>query len=287
MPRTGKAQTGEAQGAPAAKHSYHIEALARGLAVLDAFGPLRRELTLKDVAEAARVTQPSALRIGYTLVEAGYLVRNPGTKGYRLGPRALSVGLATLGAMTLPEIAEPYLTDLRNRTQENIKLAVPSGTNSVVVGRVPSYLHPDSTMYIGSTGKMHVSSLGRAILAWRSEEEIAAILERVEEERLTARTLTKPDVLAELEATRRRGYAVNDQGTTLDHRSVAAPLFGTDGRSLAAVNLSMSVQRISRADLEKEMAPLVVETARAISAVLPPQVQGAGHFGTDPGTADA
>jgi IclR family pca regulon transcriptional regulator len=260
------------------KHDYYIAALARGLAVLSAFSPQRRELSLRDIADVAEVTQPSALRIGFTLAHAGYLVRNPSTKGYRLGPRALSTGLATLSAMTLPEIAEPYLVDLRDRTDETIKLAIPSGTEVVVVARVPSLSHPSTTTYIGSRMATTISSLGRAILAFEEPAVIASVVAATRTVRLTPKTLSKAALSRELDATRRRGFALNDQGTTVEHRSVAAPVCDADGHPVGSVNLSVSVQRVNAAELTRQLAPEVVRTAAAISAMLPPQVQGAGRL---------
>lgn len=257
-------------------HSYHIEALARGLAVLDAFSPQHPELTLREVSEAAGVTQPSALRIGFTLIEAGYLVRNTVTKGYRLGPRVVAVGLATLASMTLPEIAEPFLVDLRDRTQETIKLAIPADTEVVVVARYPSRRHPPGNQYIGTHMPIHTASLGRAVMAWLPDTTVVSLLDRVDTTKLTAKTLSKAQVRRELKATRERGYSINDQGVTSEHRAVAAPLIDPSGAAVAAINISVSAQRISVPELEKQLAPLVVETAARISATLPPQVQGAG-----------
>jgi IclR family pca regulon transcriptional regulator len=263
----------------AERHTYFVESLARGLAVLDAFGPARHELTLKEVAEAAGVTQPSALRIGYTLVETGYLVRNPATRGYRLGPRALSVGLESLGSMTLPEIAEPYMLTLRDRTSETIKLAVPAGTEIVVVGRIPSLKYPSAEMYIGARSSVLSSSLGRAVLAWQDERLQAEVIAAAAEMVLTPKTVRRARIAGELARVRARGYALNDQGTTLEHRSVAAPLLDASGTAVGAINLSVSVQRVSLEQLERDLAPQVVECAAMISAVVPPQAQGAGALG--------
>jgi IclR family transcriptional regulator, pca regulon regulatory protein len=261
------------------RHAYFIESLARGLAVLDAFGPERHELTLKEIAEAAQVTQPSALRIGYTLVQTGYLMRNPATRGYRLGPRALSAGLESLGSMTLPEIAEPYMVTLRDHTEELIKLAVPAGLEVVIVGRAPAPKHPAAGMYVGTRGSVLSSSLGRAVLAWQPEHIQTAVIAQAREMRLTPKTLPRSEIRREVERIRERGYALNDQGTTLDHRSVAAPILDASGKAVGAINLSMSVQRITLDELERAMAPQVVEAAAAISAVIPLQVQGAGILG--------
>lgn len=253
---------------------YHIEALARGLAALSAFSPERPELSLTEIAAAAGTTQTSALRIGYTLAEAGYVIRNPITKKYRLGPKILGVALATLSSMTLPELAEPYLVDLRNQTQESATLAVAAGPYAVVIARFSSRLHPASTIFIGTHIPIHACSLGRAILAWLPSDELESLLTISEDRRYTGKTIPPDKVRTELGRTRQRGYAVNDQGTTVEHRSVAAPLLNPDGRPVGAVNLSVSAQRVSLAQLERRLAPKLVECARAISASIPPQVHG-------------
>lgn len=273
-----RAGNGGAAAEPEDKHAYYIEALGRGLAVLDAFGPRRPELSLRDVAEAASVTQPSALRIGFTLVEAGYLIRNPVTKGYRLGPRAVAVGLATLSAMPLPEIAEPYLAALRDRTNETVKLAVPADTVSVVVAWVPSRVYPPGDTFVGTASPLPAASLGRAILAWQAKETIDSVLKRAAFPKLTDKSLTRSQVRTELTATRKRGYALNDQGTTTEHRSVAAPILAPSGHAVGAINVSVSALRYTLQALEAELAPEVTETAGAISTVIPPNVLGAGSL---------
>jgi IclR family pca regulon transcriptional regulator len=274
--RTSTEQSSPTASGEAERSGYYIAAIGRALAVLDAFSPQKPELALRDMAEAAEVSQPSALRIGYTLVRAGYLVRNPLTKGYRLGPRAISVGMATLNSLTLPELAEPYLVALRDRTEETVKLAIHHGPTVVFVSRIPSLLHPSGAHYVGSSLPIHASGLGRAILAHLPEKTALKLIEESTEARMTARTPTKAQARKDLARIRERGYAINDQATTVENRAVAAPLLDAAGKPAGAVNLSMSAQRITMADMEKRMAPLVVETARAISAVLPPNVQGAG-----------
>jgi IclR family pca regulon transcriptional regulator len=100
------------------------------------------------------------------------------------------------------------------------------------------------------------------------------VLGLCEDRRYTSKTIPPDKVRAELARTRRRGYAINDQGTTAEHRSVAAPLLNPGGRPVGAVNVSVSVQRLSLAELERRLAPAVVECAQAISATIPPHVHG-------------
>ena len=56
-----------------------------------------------------------------------------------------------------------------------------------------------------------------------------------------------------------------------------ATLLNPDGPPIGAVNLSVSAQRVSLAELERRLAPKVVECAQAVSATIPPQVQGDGN----------
>jgi IclR family pca regulon transcriptional regulator len=265
--------------APASTHArpeYFIQALARGLRVLDAFSAERPELTIRDIAEIAEVSQPSALRIGYTLVETGFLVRNPVSKGYRPGQRIMSVALAALDSMSLPELAEPYLEDLRLRTQETVKMAVHAGPSVVFVSRLPSFLHPPAQRYARPSLPVHASSLGRAILAWLPADTARRLIEDCPEVRLTPNTPSKAEVWHRLPAIRARGYDINDCGATRENRAVSAPLLDAGHRAVGAINVSVSARRVSLSDMERRIAPLVVETARIINQTLPLSLKGSG-----------
>jgi IclR family transcriptional regulator, pca regulon regulatory protein len=263
-------------GSEPEKRSYFVESLGRGLSVINAFSPAKTELSLRDLAEATGVSQPSAFRIGYTLIQMGYLVRNPMTKGYRPGPKLVTAGLATMASLALPGIAEPYLVELREATEETVKLAIPAKQQVVIVGWYPSERYPHDHHFLGTTLPLHATSLGRAILAWLPYTTVSAVLERAEATSFTGQTMTPAQAFDKLREIRQRGYAINDQGTTTGHRSVAAPLINPGGRPVGAINISVSAQRVSLGELKVRLAPAVVATAKSINAVLPPHVEGAG-----------
>lgn len=255
---------------------YFVESLGRGLAVLSAFGAERRELSLRDVADAASVSTPSALRIGYTLVELGYLVRDPLSKRYRPGPKLLAVGMASLSSMSLLEIAEPYLVQLRDATGETVKLAILDDTEMVYVARIPSLTYPAlGSGLVGTRLPACQTCTGRAILSKLSDRDTRSIVQRSRRERFTDKTITTiEDLLAEIKRTRQRGYAINDQGTTIEHRSAAVPICDLAGHPIGAVNVSVSAQRVTVGDLTRRLVPQIVATAERISSLLPPQFEG-------------
>ncbi len=272
--RAGQSKQPDGSGG-SGQNRYFVESLARGLAVLAAFAPQRPELSLSEIAEVAGVTNPSALRIGYTLVTLGYLTRTPITRGYRLGPAVLTLGMASLSSMSLLELAEPYLRQLRDATGETVKLAVLHDTEMVYVARFPSLIYPAAgSTYVGSRLPAPQTCTGRAILSRLPEAEARSIVERSRFQRFTERSLTDPEeIMAEIRRSRERGYAVNDQGTTIEHRSAAVALTNAHGEPVGAINVSVSVQRVSRKDLETRLVPRVRETAARISALLPGDLQ--------------
>jgi IclR family pca regulon transcriptional regulator len=244
------------------------------LRVLAAFQPERPELSQTELAEVAGVTVPSALRIGHTLLELGYLTRNPQTRRYRLGPKVISLGLATLASMPLPDIAEPSLRRLRDETGETVKMAVMQDTDMVYIARFPSLRHPTTSVYVGSRLVAHTTSMGRAILAQLPPDQARRIVERSPRASLTSKSVTDVDaIMREIARTAERGYSINDQGLTMEHRSVGAALVTASGVPVGAINISSSVHRVSLEEMVERLAPAVVATAREISSLLPPHVE--------------
>ena len=69
-----------------------IEALARGLDVIRAFGPRQPVMSLAGVAAATGLARPTARRILLTLAELGYVRSVDG--GFELTPRMLELNMS-------------------------------------------------------------------------------------------------------------------------------------------------------------------------------------------------
>src|SRR3979409_1292981 len=91
-----------------------VEALARGLDILAAFGVDHRGMSLSEVAAAARLTRPPARRLLLTLEELGFVRSSGGTFG--LTPKVMSLGMAYVSSLGLWDIARPHMEALVART---------------------------------------------------------------------------------------------------------------------------------------------------------------------------
>jgi DNA-binding IclR family transcriptional regulator len=82
----------------------------------------------------------------------------------------------------------------------------------------------------------------------------------------TAKTITSPARLREeLEATRQRGYALDDEEFEEGIRAVSAPIRNIDGNVIAALSMPGPINRMPPERMQ-EIVDALVEAANAISA---------------------
>ncbi|MFL6052471.1 MAG: IclR family transcriptional regulator [Actinoallomurus sp.] len=124
-------------------------------------------------------------------------------------------------------------------------------------------------VHVGERLPIHLSSLGKAIMSRLPSSEVAELAERITFGRPTEHSVgSLPELLAQVERARKRGYAVMEQETTLGVRSISVPLLTGDGHAVAAINVAMPTPLMSMAEIEETIAPVLVATGARISALL-------------------
>jgi IclR family pca regulon transcriptional regulator len=245
------------------------------LAVLEAFGQGRRILKLAETAELAGISKASAQRCIHTLEVLGYLRRDRRGTGWALTPRALGIAHAYLSGYRLIEQATRHLVDLNRATGESVSLSEPDGTDMVFVARFPSHKRFLINMPVGARLPMYCTASGRAYLSVVPEAESRELLRRSKLRSLTTYTVTEPARIVELiECASQDGYACSDQECYRGDLTVAAPVIGEGGHPIGAINISAPSSRWTLEEMRVKLAPLVVETARAISSGAVPRAQG-------------
>jgi IclR family transcriptional regulator, pca regulon regulatory protein len=254
-------------GAEGGRDSDFVQSLDRGLAVIRAFGPGRERLSLSDVARETGLTRAAARRFLLTLVKLGY-VRSDGRE-FSLRPLVLELGYAYISGLAMPEIASPHLEELVARVRESSSISVLDGHDIVYVARVPTKRIMTVAISVGTRFPAHATSMGRVLLAGLSPEDLDKYLNEDDFETFTARTVTDPDRLREIvREVRRQGYAITDQELEEGLRSIAAPIHGSGGAVIAAINLSGHASRVSLAAMRAVLLPALLETADRIETDL-------------------
>jgi IclR family KDG regulon transcriptional repressor len=251
------------------QRDYSIQALQRGMKVLDTLLDARAPLSLEQICAYTGLPKSTAFRIIVNLLQGQYLVETE--KGYWLGLKMLRFGALVEEKLDLMQQARPLLMQLRDQVNETIHLAVLDDDLRVVYVEKLSTQHAVGLMMsrIGITAPMHCTALGKAMAAFRPEDEIRHWIRTHGLKPVTETTITDQDAfLQELREIRSRGYAVDNAEFEASVRCVAAPIRDRTGRVIAAVSISGPDTRMPASLNSSSMATQVVKTAQLISQAL-------------------
>src|SRR6266513_2684610 len=190
-----------------------IEALARGLDVIQAFQPRKPVMSLAAVAGATGLARPTARRILLTLEQMGYVRAVEG--GFELTPRVLELGMSYVVA----------------RTHESSSIAQLDGSDIVYVARVAVPKIVALAVTIGTRFPAMQTSLGKVLLAALSPAEAERVLAEPSRSGIPPRIVfSSEERAASLREVRARGWALTDEQLAPGIRSIAAPLRDGEGK---------------------------------------------------------
>jgi DNA-binding IclR family transcriptional regulator len=245
-----------------ASHEAPKSVLARGLSLLNAFGPADAELTLTELAARTGLPKPTAHRLLGELVNWGGLERT--RSGYRLGMRLFVLGQRVPRPRGLRDAALPYLEDLYEASHENIHLAVLDGIHTLFLDKVSGRRSMPIISRVGGRLPAYCTATGKLFLAFGAPERLRRVL-GAGLARHTPHTIAMPGLLErDLARTLERGYGINREESEVGVSAVAAPVFDHRRRVIAAISITGHAGRL---DLDR-LAPAVRTSALSLSREL-------------------
>jgi IclR family pca regulon transcriptional regulator len=254
-----------------------VEALAKGLAVLECFDAAHPDMTLSDIARRTGVSPAAARRSLITLTALGYVGQN--RKRFHLRPKVMSLGSGFYFAARIDEFMAPELRQIVEVHGDAASVAMLDGTDVVYIAHHSTQRARRATAVVGARYPAHATSLGRVLLAGLDGAALDALLAQMEPVALTSRTVTdKADLRGLILQAREQGYATTVDQLDYGITALSVPIRAADGRVVAALNSSgytgmvapedMVATRL--ADLRAAASRLSAATSRipALSAVL-------------------
>ena len=220
-----------------------VGSVEKGFAVLHAFRTGQRELGLRDlslsqISELTGLDKSASQRFTNTLVELGYLEKDPRTRRYRPALGLIDFYYTYMVSNRLAEIAMPRLIEASQVHGTTVNLCEPAGTDIIYTIRVPHQKAFFRATIPGRRMPAFCTAPGLVILANRTEEEAEAILASSNMEPRTKWTITDPEAVRKrLNQARRDGYCISIQQSMAHEISTAAPVLDSEGRAFAAVQV--------------------------------------------------
>jgi IclR family acetate operon transcriptional repressor len=243
-----------------------VQSLERALDILEHLSRSKTELGVSEIGPAVKLANATAHRLLATLVRRGYARQNPETRKYALGIKALALAINVRDQ--LGPMAQPFLRELTEISQESSNLAALDRNSVVCVEQVPAPRLVRMFTEPGNRVPLHSTGTGKVLLAYQPEDTIDAMIQQGGLPRFTAHTITdEQELKEELSRVREQGYAVDSEEMEEGVRCLAAPVFGPDGRVLAAMSISGPVGRLGQ-DRLKELIPHIKRLADGYSLIL-------------------
>jgi DNA-binding IclR family transcriptional regulator len=243
--------------------------LRRALTLLSAIGDsdaARDGLGLAELAAEADVDKSTALRLLAPLREFNF-VETDDAGHYRLGVGLLRLGQAYLDRLDLRSVALPVLRELTQLTGETSHLVLYQHPDVVYIDKVEADSAVQMRSRIGKIEPAASTGVGRAYLSHAP----AAIVDEIVAAGLTERTPSTITSIrkwrAELDATRERGYAIDDCENEAEIRCVGAAILDHRGQPAAALSVAGPAWRLTRTRAQ-ELGPVVAQAAQSVSTRL-------------------
>lgn len=245
-----------------------MTSLARGLAVVKAFSDQRRAMTIAQISHKTGIPRAAVRRCLYTLKQLGYA--DSEANNFYLKPKILTLGYSYLSSTPLTISAQPCLNHVSRTLNESCSLAVLDELEVLYISRSATSRVMSVALNAGSRLPAYCTSLGRVMLAAMSDAELDAYFEKATLRAFTDRTIiSEIGLRAILIDVRQSGYAVVEEELEIGLCSIAVPVRGASGTTVAALNVGAQSTRVTRFQLEKTFLPALLNAASELSVLLP------------------
>lgn len=261
--RRRKTQDAVPQKAETGEDRLFVDALARGFRVLEAFGNGPRPMSLSELAALSGLDKSGVQRIVHTLVQIGYLEKQPG--GVMLGRKLLDRSFDFLRGNPVVQQAVPVLADLRRSIQERVDLSLFDDLTMHYVIRMQSKRETLFANLVGRRVPTFCTSGGRSVLSHLPEDQVMDILQRSDRRKLTPRTIVDiPEILEKIAEVRTSGYSVAIEQVMMGEIAVAAAVLDRNGTPIGAIHVSGSLAEWVPEDFVARAGPLVTAAAAGL-----------------------
>lgn len=239
-----------------------VQSVSRAFAILDILKESSVAMSALDVSRASGLDRTVVHRLLRTLAGHGMVVEERGS--YGLGPASVLLANGYLDHLLVRRLALPYLLEIQSSAVGEkpwpVALTIPVDAVVTVIERIwTRSVSLDVVLDIGDTFDIDLAAAGRAVLAYREEQEARALIGDVRYEA----------VAAELEQVRESGGLGFSRGEASPGISaMAAAILNRRGQAIGAISVS-GIELGDQMAADSQLAGQLRRSARAVGQSLP------------------
>lgn len=224
------------------------------------------ELSIGELSERLLMDKATVHRLVTTIKDAGYVNQNQNSKKYSNSLKLLAMGNRVMDKTGIRHISRPYMEELAEKTGETINLGVRVENKIIYIDKLESSSTIKVGLGIGTSVPSYCSGLGKAILAFTSDEQKEEILDSISFEKFTDHSITdRASLNKELNKIKKKGFSIDDEEYVVGLICFGAPIFDFHGNPIAAISVSCPKYRYDEKSHLQLYTGLALEAARNIS----------------------
>ncbi|PAV30862.1 hypothetical protein CIL05_03845 [Virgibacillus profundi] len=239
-----------------------VSTLKKGLLVLELVKQCQG-ITLAEVMKELQLSKSTAFRLLTTLEDMNYIYKIQ--TQYFSGPKLFQESTENRSAKDWAALHSIY--QVAQNLQMGTYLGKVDGTDLVMTQVLHAPFQHSADEEMGNRSKLHLSALGKVILAQLDEGKLNALLDKMSLEPATANTFQDTQLFRyHLKAIHQDGYAFDDEERNVGIRCVAVPVF-RNKEVIAALAIAAPAKQISKSNI-KQIATKLNVGSKAVTKEL-------------------
>lgn len=246
-----------------------VKAVDHAFDVLEAFNGKSDELGVTELSKTLGLSKNNVFRLLATFELRGYIEQNRKTENYRLGLKVFELGQIYKHQSGLLRQARPILKEMVAECDESAYIAIMREGDVVYLDMVDTTKSIKVISRVGLRVPAYCTAIGKAQLAYESEDEIDRLYGGKLLQRFTKNTITEMEKLrSELNQVAAENVGIDNGEYEEEIKCVGVPIRDYTRRVVAGICISAPSFRMSKDRIKKELTPLVKDAGMKISMKL-------------------
>lgn len=194
--------------------------------------------TFLEISQNLNIPKSSTHHLLQVLIQSDFLKKRDDLY-FVLGLRLFELGASAVKNSDLRQKANIIMHELVQVTQLTSHLGVLEGNTGLFLNKVESPNAVVSTSWAGKRIIFNQMALGKVLLAWETKERQLELLQDCQFVKKTDTTITcLSSYLEHLEQVKEQGWAIDDGEDIAEICCMAAPIFDSKGKVIAALGIN-------------------------------------------------
>lgn len=221
-----------------------IQSVLKAIDIMHVFTTEEPCLTLSQISERLSMPKSTTHNLLGTLMSRG-LIEKVNDDLYALGTTIISLSQAVRVNAELRDRAAPLLRQLAEIAKESVYLTYFEGSFILYIYAIESSNRLMARTAVGERAHLHCTGNGKSVLAELPSRQVESIVEAVGLPEFTSMTISNIDQLyEELERTRQRGYAIDNQEHEQGTFCLGAVIRDGQNKPIGACSISSTDEEI-------------------------------------------